>query len=384
MSNIGRLLGGGKKKPAAPVVVEAAARPRPAAQPLVDETATRPVAVVVPAEAHLPDEEKPTTETDMRARRPAVAKPIAAPVARIGIASPVGARVGGKEDEEPPALSSVEPAGPKPAPEAASPAPKKPDADVIAQVKAAVAEVVKPLQERVKTLEAGLAALKKQLYGDDEEEAVAPFKDEDGNVRPIVGLMYAEVMEVGDGIETLKGQLLGDDEGAALAPFVDGDGNVRPIVPLLYGETIEVGDKLEALGGENGERIPAMVSDNAKVTADLLVAIMVDGKLNVDNVVRVAVERGPQTVKALLGTFVENPGFVEEILARFEKVLVTKLQDAEAVKKDQKLAAVKAKIDARVQDVAKRSEYLLKKLDWQAVEAQAEEYRKETSDGGDE
>jgi hypothetical protein len=386
MSNMDRLLGKGRKAPAAkprPVV--------PAATPLIDEdsTPTRDTQVRR-EEAPASGEDHTTNVMDLRSRaKPsgtdgASAKPALAPVRPVSTV-----------DELPPIA---------PVPEEKPKAPQvNPVDELFGKLKEYLDTALAPIRERLESLEGKVAehgetlaandqsieAIITSIEGPDEDAPQEEKVDEEGE--PVVGLadQVAELREAlgkATGAAELSKALLGEKADEFLADFEG-----QPVLPLLREQVLEDCARLDELVGERGERTQVMLKDHMAISKDLLVAILRENysedpkesaRILLGNIGRTALERVPADVRDVLESFTRNPSSVEEVLARFEGYSITQLNDPEK-RKEPEVASAAKKVEVLTDGVVKRAAFCLKKLDWAAIEERVAKQRAAET-GGDE
>jgi hypothetical protein len=318
-----RLLGRGKKP--------AAAAPKPPARgvaPLEGDDDHAPTREMGPrASAAAPDDQKTTAIRDVSA----LAK-------SDGVGKPPAVLV---EDEEP--AAPKQPSTPKPG--------------LVEQVKAEVARLLEPLAQRLEALEGTVSGLVERLDNNDTsinsiiDELEGPDPDSDA---------YKEAKAAGTLEPGLKDKL------AALHGVQAELDAVRQGMEGVSGVVVD-------LVGPNGERIPSMVDDHARVTRDLLVYIL-KTKEDPDekDLEQVVVERGTATARDVLEGMVKNPQLVKATLANIANVSVVELDAAEP---DSDLGKKRKVIEKLTQGVVARAEYYLENLKWDELEQKADAYR---------
>jgi hypothetical protein len=404
MSNFNRFLTGGKKKG-----VEAPKPKAGTAAPLVDEKATRQVDLSAAARADAqraaegertlevagmaaPAPSAPVEEADdEKVTQEVVVKPPKAPPYPVPVPSPPATEEGYKapppKRSRPPISAVPSPAAAEEAaPQAEAAAPeKKPEIDIPAlleKIKATVKGLLKPVEDKLAELEGKVAGLaddvasaKETAEGNDEMiteiltsiEGPAPNApdeekaDKDG--KPVLGLRGE--------LSLLRAQLLGANPAKVLAEFE----NESPIA-LLFEQVVENTTNLHEVIGKNGERIPSLVNDNAKLTAKTLVIEMLKPEPDEAKLKQASIERGPDTAKDVLAALAGSEEYAVEVVGALYLEPAESLETAD--KKEQIIASAKA--------VGQRAQFYLGRLDWEALEQQALDYRapEPENTGGDE
>ncbi len=402
MGNFNRFLTGKKKGGAD------APKPKPgSAAPLVDESqATRQVdlapaaradaeraqegertlEVAAPPAPEVADDDAVTKEIEAK---PPKAPPYPVPVPAPEVLAEPHRAPPPKRSRPPVAAVPSAPAEEEAEPQAEAPAAgKKPEIDIpalLVKIKETVKGLLKPVEDKLAELEGKINELggtveeiKETADGNDEMitdiltsiEGPAPDSSEEDKVdadgKPVLGLR-GEVAQ-------LRTQLLGTNAEEVLESF-GGEG----AIPLLLEQVIENTTCLQEVVGKNGERIPSLVSDNAKLTAKTLVLEMLKPAPDEEKLKQAAIERGPDTAKDVLAALAGSEEYAVEVVGAIYLAPADSLDDP-------KNAGTKATVVANAKAISQRAQYYSERLDWDALEQQAANYRapEPENTGGDE
>jgi len=181
----------------------------------------------------------------------------------------------------------------------------------------------------------------------------------------------AQVETALNALTTLVDVLQGSDED--ISPMAGGDGKavgLKGHVERLTSAFIETKEKLETIEGQfynlvgpGGESVDSYVKDNLDVAADYLVEILRKKEIVPAEIAVVAVERGPESTKAILTAIAGNPSFAYEVLARVVKQPVAKLEDTNLLSNPE-VANARTWVDQMVPVMASRAKYCLDNLQW--------------------
>jgi hypothetical protein len=254
-------------------------------------------------------------------------------------------------------------------PESAEPAKKPaesgaedPKAALLKRVKAEVEKITTPLQTQLSELKAALEALVEGLEGEKLKDKALALK--------------GKVDATATGVATLNTQLLGADASATLDAF-DNEG----LVPKLVDFVTQKGDTLDALAGENGEMVPIIRGDHMRVTADLLVAVLVQTPFMRKDLEDAIIARDPADAKSVLESIFSDVDYVVNCLARRMGSSITEIKDPK-MQDVEKVAEARKYAQDNYEETMKRARWSLAKLDWEDLSQRAAAAR--AGSGGDE